>query len=661
MKSTIPLVMRFVRALSLGALSLISGSASTQANVKSYGALGDGKIADGTFDSPSSTVHLGSPLFTPQDVGKPILLHGFGSTVFTSDSTIGAFVDSRTVKLATPLPTSAHHVQVQWATDDYPAIGRAVAAIRAAGGGTLLFNPGRYLLGSGHIVLDFSNLQITGSAEGPTVLTAFRPAPALIEMAAGRALSQLSVLDLEFDCNEVVINALALTPNTSSVVVSKCHFLKPGSIGIGISGASDVKVNNTLFEALGNATGTGILLQRGASNIGIDHCTFRYLQNGILMHGNPTASADSSMVRDVTITNCHFDLGWWLTVPLFSHSGPSVEYTPTSVVDPSASFAGVAQNASVRVMTPLVNGTGAVTASSLSDPAKNFASLGVRQGDLIEMENVIAVVDQVLPHKLSVEEWLDDSTRLVKQAGSGQYRIYRWLIGKAVSLTPESVTVDAWRDYLGNVILPPAGSIYEMAARPANYSVHAEPGTTRIHVQHSSFLRGYSDQCSIWGLDSEVSDNTIRDGEDMGITLNGANHLVTNNYVHHQGAGGIYIDAVGSRIVNNRIEDTPWVNVVNQESLGEMVVWSGAKNNLISGNRLEAHPSMPLVRFGLVVYGKDAQKPVIGNQFIDNTSTGHLVADFAVIGAHASGNKWERNSGRFQEKGVSSGPAQTEH
>lgn len=623
------------------------GGASGVINVRDYGASGDAR--SDRADVAGNVVTGAGTRFQPQDVGKLIVLEGSGSNPHPRVAHISAVLDGSRVRLVESSSDSLHDVGITWGTDDREAVLKALAAVKAKGNGSTLYFPGGiYLIGYTGFQVDTSDVSITGDGPQKSVLaTAFLQGPMFTITGARVKVSRLG-----FELGGLAFASGLSLKQATSIEVDACRFFSPGAIGVGLDHADRVKVHDSVFDSPGDAVGTGILIE-SSSQIEVRRCNFRYLNNGVIAH---VVKGEAAPAQDVGIYDNHFDLGWWLTVPRYSGSGPSVSYTQNSIVDSEVIFTELKQYATVRSLRPLVSGNGSFTQNALNNAQGRFLSSGARRGDLIRTGNLIAVVAEVPSEtELVVEEWMGNVDRIpTLPPSSGSYTIYRCLIGKVVSAADHVIRVDAWRDWTGSVQTPASGSRYEASANRGNYTIHAEPGSRNFHVENNAIEAGYSDQISMWGDGATVHGNTIRDGEDMGITLNGTAHVVTENKIEHQGAGGVWVSCVGCQILRNSVSDTPWVNPNYSDGIGGIILYA-AQRNTVSDNIISSRPEMALRRFGLLVSQRNnSDPPVTGNVIERNQASGHALADILLSGIDESANKIQGNSGVVRRKSAGS-------
>lgn len=99
-------------------------------NIRSYGAVGDGKVVvDGAMTNGSATLTSATASFTMADVGKVIQVKGAAATGVTSlVTTIQAYTSATTVTLTAAASTTVTGAQVMWGTDDTNAVQAAINA-----------------------------------------------------------------------------------------------------------------------------------------------------------------------------------------------------------------------------------------------------------------------------------------------------------------------------------------------------------------------------------------------------------------------------------------------------------------------------------------------------------------------------------------------------
>lgn len=143
-------------------------SAIHVANVKMWGARGDGRASTGVVTTGGNTtiVDTTNSPWVSGDVGKVIVLYGssFSPGLVT---TIAAFTDSSHIVLASAPQQSISGLIAVWGTDDSTAIASAAAAITAKGNiGSLYFPQGIYLSSASLAFVNAQGLQIYGDGPG---------------------------------------------------------------------------------------------------------------------------------------------------------------------------------------------------------------------------------------------------------------------------------------------------------------------------------------------------------------------------------------------------------------------------------------------------------------------------------------------------------------
>lgn len=169
-------------------LALVSAQLQC-ANVKDYGAVGDGQVAtDCSTTATSALLSCITGHFRPGDVGKVIAVYDAGPTAKNYlqplSTTISSFTDPMHVTLTASASTTASpSSRVIWGTNNTSAIQLAVDAVAGAGGGTVTFPAGMYLVRSvelpcstigtftGHsCTLVYNNITLSGASATNTIL-----------------------------------------------------------------------------------------------------------------------------------------------------------------------------------------------------------------------------------------------------------------------------------------------------------------------------------------------------------------------------------------------------------------------------------------------------------------------------------------------------------
>ena len=179
--------------------------------------------------------------------------------------------------------------------DDTAAVQATIAAAKAAGGGTIFFPKGTYLLSQSVIIIDFSKCRITG--ESGAILKgmagAETPSQMLrIEGTTGNEITDVYVDHLEFDGNGDAhgdlgnADPITLLPTTST----QAHI-------INIHTASRVTISNCyLHDSPGDSICLDVLGIEGPSHVTIsNNRLYRCRRNGITCHGTHINIVDNDI------------------------------------------------------------------------------------------------------------------------------------------------------------------------------------------------------------------------------------------------------------------------------------------------------------------------------------------------------------------------------
>ncbi|HEY0528938.1 MAG TPA: hypothetical protein VGD02_08915 [Gemmatimonadaceae bacterium] len=112
-----------------------------------FNAKGNGKtVNDAAITSGTPTLTSATAAFTAADVGKTVFVRGAGAAAAPLVTTILAFVNGTTVTLATNASTTVSGKRLSFGSLDTAAINLALAAVAAAGSGTVSFAEGTYIV-----------------------------------------------------------------------------------------------------------------------------------------------------------------------------------------------------------------------------------------------------------------------------------------------------------------------------------------------------------------------------------------------------------------------------------------------------------------------------------------------------------------------------------
>ncbi len=519
-------------------------------------------------------------------------------------------------------------------------------------GGVLFFPAGTYMVRANAIIFTRPNTTFRGEAADTTIIRRMSGEGALLRTDARYPVGNIALEDLTFDGGEAQQVGSAIVVDgrhlTGPLRISRCQFFRPSLAAVALHHARDVTIEDSLFYAPGNATGTGIQSNLDAENIIIRNNRFRWLRDSIIIN-----SHDSDVIypaQNFDISGNYFDGGWWLVKELYAGEGPTVFYEANRLVDTVASFSDLYTSPTdvghnVRVLPVKQAGTATFTATSLTDPAARFITANLLRGEIIRADGAFGVVASVKSEQtVIVEDWLADTDRLPREPprqGSA-YTAYGVILGSVwdrgqseVPYTATSINTPLWWDLQGKPVIPPPGTRYEVLVRRPNYTgIHAEAGLRDSVIRDNVVRRSWSDQISIYGGPNvQILNNRIEDGEDMGITLNGSLNRAEGNTIIHQGAGGIWVSGYDAAtdsdfersyhvVSNNTVYDSQWVNSVATR-LGDIVIMGNYVR--VIGNVTEARGNSPGHR-GIVVSNT-------GNYLALNVTRNHRVAGIKLIDA----------------------------
>lgn len=534
-----------------------------------------------------------------------------------------------------------HGAVADGVTDNSGAFTAAQASLSPFGAGVVYAPRGSYFFASG-LVLKQSNVTFLGDGMNATVFIA--TSGSIVQTDTNFQVSDIAFEGIGFDGSTTAIAAITIGRYAlrGAFRASGCRFWRWATAGILIDSQSDVTIEDCLFHAPGTGKGIGINLTNACKNIKIRRNRFLWLNNGVLVDTGTTTSQSENVTEFFSFTNNYVDLGWWLITSRFAGSGGTVTYSSTVLTDTGATFSGLGSFDNIRIMPVLQTGTGTINRTKITDASATFVSNGVKRGHIVRMGTTFAVVMNVVDeHNLWVEDWLSDIDRLpVADPATGSYTVYAVYIGRRSSSTSTTITVDRWHDLDGNSVTPPSGTLYEVLQTHPGYPLNVEYSTRKGLVADNVLRRGWSDQCSVFSFEFTIVDNFIEDGQDMGLTLHGQDHIVSRNHIRRQGAGGIYTTAQNSAITANHITECPWVNAANTTSLGCLIITNGVQTgsgNNISDNVVLAG-TIANPRHGIIVFWLSGSA-VDRNKLSGNRGSGFSTAEFVVRGSGASNTR----------------------
>jgi hypothetical protein len=322
------------------------------------------------------------------------------------------------------------------------------------------------------------------------------------------------------------------------------------------------KFVDCLFSNQGNASGVGIKILDGASDIDIIGCTFDWLALAAQFATSPGPWPQGISQRIRFIRN-QVRQDWWAIKAhadanaVGSGAGGTLSFTATSLTDTSKSFPGTIPADSVRtirVMQQLRSSTTTQLGQTiLQDSAATFTTLGVAYGDIIRTANewttVVATIDDTA---LEIDGWRSLSTYLPRTAPSSgtSYKLYRVYTGETGSYTSTVITTPRWRDMLGNSVTPVANAntLYEILGNRSVGGLVFSSDVRDCIIADNVFHGGWSDQITLTGERHLITNNVAVWGQDMGMNLRASGSVVSGGQYSYNGARGI-VNSDGDDIV----------------------------------------------------------------------------------------------------------------
>lgn len=533
-------------------------------------------------------------------------------------------------------------------TDDTAAFTDA----QTAGAGRVIRIPsGTYAFtGNANVLRAPSGTVFRGDGKTQTVLKSIAGITNYLVQSSLSFLRQdITFEDMTFDTNALGIGCVAIYGTyNQTVTFRRCRFMVKGKIGLALSAANGVVVEDCDFIGQGIAGSKGISISGGSTNVTIRRNKFLFCENGILVDSGTSQVEIEDSNEHLTVDANYFDAGFWLWPTTKTNTGATVTYAgnpagspPTGVLTDTAggfNTAGLVQFNVLRVMSEIRTGTiTSATGVELIDSAANFST--AKRNDLVRSGTKFAVVIGTKNSTtLKVEEWFDSTTYMPTSApvAGSTYTAYSLVLGRINSWTDTTVTTyDGFFDMDGTAVVPTNGVAYEVI-RPSTYNLQIEYASGKVKVTGNTFRRGWADQCSVYCNRARITDNIIEDGGDMGITLNGTpgvgDSLVANNQVRHQGAGAIYVGTVENVTVSsNIIERTNWFNRVNLWTVGGIIV-DACKKALIIGNTCDGG-GRAMSRAGIAIGGSSIaiDKVYVQDNQCSGFSTGGIVINGTLM------------------------------
>jgi len=513
--------------------------------------------------------------------------------------------------------------------DDTAAVQSALDALSVPA--TVYFPPGTYALSGNGMLLSLpAGSVIKGAGTHETTVKAI--AGIINWMAQFTALrSNITFEDMTFDTNALATGGVVCYGNACpDITFRRCRFIG-GSFGLGFSGMVGAIVEDCEFFGGCKNLSHGIAIDSGSSRIKILNNKFHYLWSGVTV--GTGGDANTNLTEWLTVEGNEFKNQWWTWPTLASNSGGTVTYANdgdwVTVLTDSAGIdsSGVDVYGTIRMLE--VRRTGTITAASqthLEDSGAAFVADGTIRCEIIRTSGKFTTVTAIeSATKLRIDGWLDSTTYLPVAAPTGSYTLYKVITGRVS--TKEATTIHTYEktyDFNGDYVLPAAGTLYEIYRNP-NYPLHIEYGGKNIRIAGNIFRGGWADQCSVYCNRAQIVDNTLEDGQDVGITLNGTTgvgeSIVANNRVQHQGTWAIYLSGENCDISGNNCSGNGWTNHINKYEIGGIALQS-ALNSSVRNNRVRGL-GMTFSRAGISL--RDVKEVTVSDNHCDEQSRAGIV------------------------------------
>lgn len=382
---------------------------------------------------------------------------------------------------------------------------------------------------------------------------------------------------------------------------------------------------------------------------------FLWLNNGIRTNrGKPVGVG--ARIESVEIDGAYFDGFWWLMPATHAGEGSRVTYTDTSLSHAGADLGDVPagaypSTANVRAMPVRASGTvGSATGTRLVDPDADFIAAGTKRGEIVRSNGrfgvVVGAVGEDKSDTVQVEEWLDDESLLPTNppAEGAEYTLYGVLISYATQASTTTLTMGVpWRDLYGNLVVPPAGTRYEVLPPVLRYLVNCDKETQNLTVTNSTFRRGWADGIGGYAQRITLIGNLFEDGQDYGCTIEGGRtgHVVMGNTFRHNATAGLYFHGDESVVTGNHGEGNCWFREGTSQSQAADFTIRHASRSYIAHNSGQAGPESANPAACVVLWTDASENVAEHNRRYGNpdepdvTVSGSRVIDNEIIGARS--------------------------
>jgi hypothetical protein len=526
--------------------------------------------------------------------------------------------------------------------DAAPAFFASAVACNAAGGGTILVPPGRYLFATQLVVPEgFQNCTFQGSGRDTTVIDC-----ALLntlDCITDSSAQQPHFSTVRYTIRDLTIrgaltgastpNALKFRGNAHDCVVQNVDLDLTTGQGILVNGASGTRIYGGHIYGHGDfevATQQprGIRVDNDSNDTGIDGTQFEYLYDSIYAAGP---------AKKLRITNIWDDHGFMTQTTRNTNSGGTVSYTATTLTDSSAPFtaSGVPVFNFIRVLH--VNQTGTftvVSGNTVTDGAANFPATTLR-GDLIRSGTSFAQVEtRTSATVLTLTPWRDNVTKrtVAPPLVGASYTLFKMTLGEAANSSNSTtvITVFRWYDPSGVDLTPTNGDLYEVEWFRPGYAIKTFTKVDDVSISNNLIVNSSACGTELSGVNNTVENSVYRDGSDCCIstvtTAGPSISSITGNTCDHQNFGialGNSNNSAWNTITGNTITDTHWANHGTPPASTPFgITILGAANNIIQNNTIKkgtlTAPST--VQYGVYIQGAGSANNNISNNMIDTAN-----------------------------------------
>lgn len=431
------------------------------------------------------------------------------------------------------------------------------------------------------------------------------------------------------------------------------------------SAGASLYIHDSEFYADADGFGNGIQIQGPASDIVIERNECRGLKQCIGLNPGSTGSH-----RKIEIKNNRMDGLWYLYQAAYTNSGGTVTYGATTLVDTSQTFTGLTNLNYVVALTAKQVAGGTVTHAPgrITDAAATFVTAALIRGDLCYSPSTsptkVAIVQAAISETvLHMEGWLDTTTykHVAPPAANTSYTCYGVGLAQVASASGNTVTVsNGFATLLGSLFTPAAGTLYRVTVALAGNQLFSDAPNDALTITGNTVVRSWGDAIALQSTGgSIVCENTIEDGQDVGLTMNGKGITACQNIIKRQGSAAIWANAEESIISGNTIWDVQLrqisagggtclggirVSNLNISVLGNTII----KNGMVSQGKgifLASSLAQGANIEGNITQGfnsTDGGFHICSNATVTGSRVGRNTFDFITIGSTITGSvQWE--------------------